>query len=80
MYTDTLRRQYQELETKVYCRNAILDTMIHNKVLKSQEQGIPVEIHMEEFQCGIIPEMDILSILCNIFDNAMKARTSGAER
>lgn len=75
-YTDTLRRQYQELETKVYCRNAILDTMIHNKVLKSQEQGIPVEIHMEEFQCGIIPEMDILSILCNIFDNAIE----GCER
>jgi len=59
---------------KIICRNnAVLNSVLHNKVRVCEAEEIPVMLHIQSLEPGSIHEIDMLSILYNIFDNAVEA-------
>ena len=56
------------------CENGMIDLAISNKIGRCEEQGIRVETETEQVRLpGWLKEIDLLTVLYNLFDNAARA-------
>lgn len=72
-YAETLKNQYGQLQRISFCKNTVIDSVIYNKVKDCEKNSIRTDIDMVFFDAGEIPDIDILEILYNLFDNAIEA-------
>lgn len=81
-YMEGLKKEYAELKRRSYCQDEIVETVLSMKAQQCREQGIPIEIHVEDCLYGEMEEADMAGLLCNLLDNAIEAnqRCRGNER
>lgn len=72
-YAESLKKQYGQLQRVSFCKNTVIDSVIYNKVKECERNKINTNIDMSFFDAGQIPDIDILEILYNLFDNAIEA-------
>ena len=75
-YAQKLRCQFQELQGVVYCSKPLINAVITSKVKRCMQEGIRTDIRIHSFEYGRIPDCEIISVLFNLFDNAIE----GCER
>ncbi len=67
-------RHRARLAQSRYCENEMVSLAIGNKIGRCEEQGIRVEAETEQVRLpGWLKEIDLLTILYNLFDNAARA-------
>ena len=72
-YTDNLIKQYERLKKNSYCSDEILDSLLRIKGEECTKKKIPFYVHMEEERFGEIKEIDMVSLIYNLLDNALEA-------
>lgn len=72
-YTEKLKGMHKKLCRVIYCNNPVINSVLHNKVKLCAEEKIKVTIDMHSFQEGQIEDIEILSILYNVLNNAIEA-------
>lgn len=71
-YLDALKEQQKEQLPLKYCDNLVINSAIANKVQLCKEKEIEVSVDFKGLDLGQISEIDFLSILFNVFDNAIE--------
>lgn len=72
-YKNELEKTYQTLQSKMFCKDIMIDTAIKNKLRECQENQIQVEYREETFFIGNIARIDMMGLVYNVFDNAIEA-------
>ena len=76
-----LRKNVEKSEEKVYCQNPILNILLSEKVAEAKRQEIEVDIFVEPNICtGKIRDIDLISALGNLLDNAIRGASECEER
>ena len=70
-YAKELREQFNRLQNVVYCTNPLVNSVINNKVSRCRKENIRTDIIIHSFDYGKISNYEIISILFNLFDNAI---------
>lgn len=78
-YMEGLKNEYEKLEKKRFCRDEILESVLDMKADQCRQQGIPLEIFVEDHFYTEIEEADMVGLLCNLLDNAIEANERCAE-
>lgn len=69
-----LNIKVKEIETKIYCPNKLLNTILNEKKKEANEKGIEMRVVIEpEFSVDQIENMDLIVIMGNLLENAMEA-------
>ena len=69
-----LKIKVSDAETKVYCSNRMLNTILNEKKKEADENGIQMKIKIEpHFVIDYVENMDLIAIMGNLLDNAMEA-------
>lgn len=71
-YVEKLREQEKNLTRLVYCDYLAIDATVANKVARCQREQIRTDVEFGAFDLGHIQEVDFISILFNLFDNAIE--------
>lgn len=72
-YHKEIEKRLNELNGFVNTGNDILNVLLWQKLTEADNQGIEVEMLVEETDLSFIDDMDICSIFGNILDNAIEA-------
>jgi len=72
-YTERLKGMHKKLCRVIYCNNSVINSVLHNKMKLCTAENIKVTMDMHSFQEGQIEDIDILSILYNVLNNAIEA-------
>ena len=72
-YAQNIRKQYKQLHRISYCKDLVIDSVIYSKNQLCARKSIRTDIHITSLERGNIPEIELLSILYNLFDNAIEA-------
>ena len=69
-----LKIKVSDAETKVYCSNRMLNTILNEKKKEADENGIKMKIRIApHFVIDYVENMDLIAIMGNLLDNAMEA-------
>lgn len=71
-YLQALKAQQRELEPLSYCDNLVINAAIINKLNKCKQKGIRFHVDFSKMDLGSVSEMDFLSVLFNVWDNAIE--------
>lgn len=72
-YKNELEKTYHVLQSKTFCEELIVDSVIKNKLRECQQKQIKADCQAERFSIGDIEIIDMLGLLYNVFDNAIEA-------
>ena len=63
-----------DAETKIYCPNQLLNTILNEKKKEADENGINIKISIApDFAIDFVENMDLIAIMGNLLDNALEA-------
>ncbi len=69
-----LQIEFSEKENTYYCSNAIINTLLSEEKEDARKNNIEYDIYVEPgFHIGGISETDMISIMGNLYKNAMEA-------
>lgn len=72
--TDSISNEIEKDVSPIMCSNSVLNSILNEKSEEAKQQGISVEIYVEP---GALLEhiqiVDLISVLGNLFDNAIRA-------
>lgn len=69
-----LQVEFNESQKSFYCSNSIINTVLNEEWEEAKEKKIPYDIYVEPgFNIGRVHEADIVSILGNLYKNAIEA-------
>lgn len=69
-----LQIKVSDAETKMYCPNRMLNTILNEKMKEADEKHIKMKLTIEpEFMIDQIENMDLIVIMGNLLDNAIEA-------
>lgn len=69
-----LRIEFYEKENAYYCGNAIINTLLNEEKEEAENKNIAYDIYVEPgFHIGSISETDMISIMGNLYKNALEA-------
>ena len=69
-----LQIKVSEAETKIYCPNRLLNTILNEKKKEADERNLDMRIVIEPgFMVDYIENMDLIVIMGNLLDNAIEA-------
>ena len=69
-----LQIKVSEAETKIYCPNRLLNTILNEKKKEADEKNLNMQITIEPgFMVDHIENMDLIVIMGNLIDNAIEA-------
>ncbi len=72
-YMDGLKGSYQEITGESFCSDEIVNSIIAIKKQQCKNMDIPIEIYVRKNYHGKMKEIDVVSLLHNLFDNAIEA-------
>lgn len=72
-YAQTILESMDAFSGRFKCKNRILTIIINDKILKCDEQGIEINIQVEDMDFDFIEPFDITTIFSNLLDNAIEA-------
>lgn len=81
-YMDNLKERYSKLKKQEFGSDEIVSTILSIKKEQCEEKQIPLSIEVEDCSYYGIEEVDFVSLLHNLLDNAIEAneRISASER
>ncbi len=69
-----LKIKVSDAETKMYCPNRMLNTILNEKKKEADENGIKMKINISpDFAIDFVENMDLIAIMGNLLDNAIEA-------
>ncbi|MFR9061850.1 GHKL domain-containing protein [Eubacterium callanderi] len=72
-YTQNFYNKIDKMGSRFKCSNRTLTIIMNDKLLKCDENGISVNIEIEDINLDFISSFDMTTIFCNLFDNAIEA-------
>lgn len=72
-YMDNLKERYQSLKRQEFCSDEIVNSILVIKKEQCAERQIPIQITVEDCIYNGIEEVDLVSLLHNLLDNAIEA-------
>lgn len=71
-YANTLAEDIDSIYPKEYSSNRMLNVIFYDKLTECEKYGIDVQLTIEDITLEYMELFDIATILCNIFDNAIR--------
>lgn len=69
-----LQIKVSDTESKIYCPNRLLNTILNEKKKEADEKQVKMKISIApEFSIDFVQNMDVIAIMGNLIDNAMEA-------
>ena len=72
-YFESINNILKSNQKSFHSDNKVLEILINDKINKAKEKGIKVDIKFDDSDISFISEFDLVSILSNLFDNAIDA-------
>lgn len=72
-YSNTLSSKYSEIRSEYYCNNKIINAILLQKLKVCKENGIQYDYNLQIPNELSIAEIDLMSVLSNLMDNAIEA-------
>ncbi len=72
-YAQTILKSMDSFSGRFKCRNRILTIILNDKILKCDEQGININVEVEDIDFDFIDPFDMTTIFSNLLDNAIEA-------
>lgn len=70
-YFESINNILKSNQKSFHSDNKVLEILINDKINKAKEKGIKVDIKFDDSDISFISEFDLVSILSNLFDNAI---------
>lgn len=71
-YMDELKTHYDNLKRHEFCRDELVDSILSIKKKECLENGIPIQIEAEDHIYNELREVDLVSLIYNLLDNAIE--------
>ena len=71
-YAKELKEQYQSIRKEYYCNNKIVNAVLSTKMKKCRGIGIDFQVEIKLPEKLSIREIDLMSVLSNLIDNAIE--------
>lgn len=72
-YFDEIERTIDIRDKSFFCENKVLEVLINDKIEIAKKNGIDTKVLYDETDISFISEFDLVTILANMFDNAIDA-------
>lgn len=72
-YTKDMYQMLDELGQKYYTSNRVLNIIVNDKVQRAETLGINIKCQIGDIQLEFIRDIDLTTIVANLFDNAIEA-------
>ncbi len=72
-YGEELMQHYTKIKNDIYCNDMVVNTAIFAKRKVCEEKNIETKIEIQYINRGEISEARLMSVIYNIFDNAIEA-------
>lgn len=71
---DELQVEFFKVDKQEFCSNPVLNTILNEEIKEAREQRVDCRIYVEPgFSIGGIREIDLISVLGNLYKNALEA-------
>lgn len=71
---DELQVEFFKVDKQEFCSNPVLNTILNEEIKEAREQRVDCRIYVEPgFSLGGIREIDLISVLGNLYKNALEA-------
>lgn len=70
---EELKKGYHQLQQSSYCGDDIINTVLSIKQQQCEEKQIPLQVQIKDAVYAAVDEMDMVSLLHNVLDNAIEA-------
>lgn len=74
-YFNKIERDIDISDKSFFCENKVLEILINDKIEVAKKNNINVEVRYDNTDITFISEFDLVTILANMFDNAIDALT-----
>ena len=77
-YVKDLRKQYEDISAGTYCSNWAVDALLCNLASSCRLRGLVPDFHFQSYEEGEIREEDMIPLLGNLGETAIRACEGGA--
>lgn len=73
-YLQTLTGKYEQIQAGIYCKDWVVDAVLHYMAKRCRQQNISCNFHFQEYERGRISEEDMAQLIWQILAFAIRQR------